>query len=129
MDSLSRRVAKGHRRLEANVFFRLLGGRGAATVLLGTALSIGGISEAMSGAHFIVRKDLDAVRVVQQTQDGDHVLVNVGDGFAAHSFFKLSQLLPASQVSRQRLLFDDAWIPGSVLKSALTNVRRKRDLF
>jgi soluble lytic murein transglycosylase-like protein len=130
MDSLSIRIARGRRKLESHLLFRLLGGRGAATLILGAALSIGGISEAMNGVHFVVRKDLDAVRVVRQTNDGNEVVANVGDGVAGLTFFKLSQLLPATFVSRQRDLFDNAWIPSSEQKIASTpEASKKRDVF
>ena len=83
-----------------------------ATVGLGAALSVGGINEAMHDVHFLVRKDLDAVRVVKQ-EEGKRakVVAKVEDGFAANSLFKLSRALPESLVSRQIALFDDRWIP------------------
>jgi Transglycosylase SLT domain len=130
MDSLPIRIAKGRRKLDSHRFFRLLGGRGAATLVLGTALSIGGLSEAMSGVHFVVRKDLDAVRVLRQSNDGSDVVANVGDGFGAYTFFALARVLPSSFVSRQRHLFDDAWLPSSGLRTgAAGNVPKKRDVF
>lgn len=83
-----------------------------ATLGLGAALSIGGIGEVMHDVHFLVRKDLDAVRVVKQ-QDGKRaeVVARVEDGFAANSLFKLSRVMPESIVSRQIALFDDHWLP------------------
>jgi hypothetical protein len=84
-----------------------------ATLGLGAALSIGGIGEAIHDVHFLVRKDLDAVRVVKQ-QDGKRaeVVAQVDDGFAANSLFKLSRVMPESIVSRQIALFDDHWLPA-----------------
>ena len=64
-ENVSKRVAHVHRAAERNRFLRLFGGRGAVTVFLGCALSIGGMTEALSGVHFLVEKDLDAVRVVR----------------------------------------------------------------
>ena len=83
-----------------------------ATVALGAALSVGGLDEVLHDVHFLVRKDLDAVRVVKQ-QDGkrSEVVAKVEDGFAANSLFKLSRVMPASLVSRQIALFDDHWLP------------------
>ena len=83
-----------------------------ATIALGAALSVGGLDEVLHDVHFLVRKDLDAVRVVKQ-QDGkrSRVVAKVEDGFAANSLFKLSRVMPASLVSRQIALFDDHWLP------------------
>src|SRR5947207_9409858 len=81
-----------------------------ATLGLGAALSVGGLNEVMHDVHFLVRKDLDAVRVVRQ-EDGKRaeVVAKVEDGFAGNSIFKLSRVLPDSLVSRQIALFDDRW--------------------
>ena len=92
--------------------FRVLGGRGALTVILGCALSIGGLTEGLSGVHFLVEKDLDAVRVVRQKGESATVVARLEDGFAANSVFKLSQALPDRFVSRQLSMFTDAWIPA-----------------
>jgi Transglycosylase SLT domain len=83
-----------------------------ATLGLGAALSVGGIDEAMHDVHYLVRKDLDAVRVVRQ-EEGKRaeVVAKVDDGFAANSLFKLSRVMPGSLVSRQIVLFDDHWLP------------------
>jgi hypothetical protein len=84
-----------------------------ATLGLGAALSIGGLGEVMHDVHFLVRKDLDAVRVVKQ-EEGKRaeVVAKVDDGFAANSLFKLSRVMPDSLVSRQIALFDDHWLPA-----------------
>ncbi len=84
-----------------------------ATLGLGAALSIGGIDEALHDVHFLIRKDLDAVRVVKQ-EEGKRaeVVAKVEDGFAANSLFKLSRVMPESLVSRQIALFDDRWLPA-----------------
>ena len=84
-----------------------------ATLGLGAALSVGGIDQALHDVHFLVRKDLDAVRVVKQ-QEGkrSRVVAKLEDGFAANSLFKLSRVMPESLVSRQIALFDDRWMPA-----------------
>jgi hypothetical protein len=86
--------------------------RAAATVALGAAFSIGGATEALQNVHFLVQKDLDAVRLVKQ-QHGSHdkVVARLNDGFAANSVFKLSRLFPDRMVSHKLALFDDRWIP------------------
>jgi hypothetical protein len=110
-ENVSTRVARARRSAERNKLFRFLGGRGAVTLVLGCALSIGGVTEAFDGVHFLVEKDLDAVRVVRQKGHRSTVVAQLEDGFAANSVFKLSQALPHSLVTRQRSLFTDAWLP------------------
>jgi len=84
-----------------------------ATLGVGAALSVGGINEVVHDVHYLVRKDLDAVRVVRQ-EEGKRaeVVAKVDDGFAANSLFKLSRVMPDSLVSRQIALFDDHWLPA-----------------
>jgi hypothetical protein len=98
--------------------------RAAATLALGAAFSIGGATEVLQSVHFLVQKDLDAVRVVKQ-QHGSHdrVVARLSDGFAANSLFKLSRLFPERMVSHKLALFDDRWIPS------LTEEQPKLDVF
>ncbi len=98
------------RRMESRPLLRFLGGRGAATLLIGAALSIGGLSETMDHVHFLVEKDLDAVRVVRQDTAGQKVVAKLSGDFTGNTVFKLSQLLPDKYVSRQLALFDDRWL-------------------
>jgi transglycosylase-like protein with SLT domain len=111
IDSVSLRTAKLRRRTETHRMLRFLGSRAAATLALGTALSIGGATEVLQHVHFLVQKDLDAVRVVES--DGRHakVVAKVSDGFAANSLFKLSRVLPDRVVTRQISLFNEQWLP------------------
>jgi hypothetical protein len=110
-DNVSTNVARARRAAERNRMFRVLGGRGAVTVLLGCALSLGGVSEAFEGVHFLVEKDLEAVRVVRQQGNRSTLVARLHDGFAANSVFKLSQAFPDRLVTRQLSLFTDAWLP------------------
>ena len=114
-EAISTRVARARQRSARNPILGILGGRGAAALLLGAALSIGGLTDTLDGAHFLVQKNLDSVRVVRQGEDGSKVVVaDVRDGFAAASLFKLSRALPSSLVSRQITLFDNRWVsPGA----------------
>ena len=127
VESLSSRSAKVRRRAERNRVLRILGGRALATVALGTALSIGGASEVLQHVHFLVQKDLDAVRVVKQ--DGRHtqVVAKLSDGFAANSLFKLSRVLPERVVSQRIALFDEKWLPATQDAPLVPQV--KTDLF
>jgi soluble lytic murein transglycosylase-like protein len=115
VDSLSSRSAKMRRRAERHRVLRAFGTRALATIALGTALSIGGATEVLQNVHFLVQKDLDAVRVVKD--DGQHakVVAKLGDGFAANSLFKLSRILPDRVVTQRVALYDDKWIPETIV--------------
>lgn len=93
---------------------RWIGPRGIATLALGATLSIGGLSDALQDVHFVVLKDLDAVRVVKQNGARTRTVAKMQDGFAADSFFKLSRALPDKLVSHKLALFDSAWLPAAV---------------
>ena len=114
VDSLSSQSAKLRRQAEGNRALRWLGGRGVATLVLGATLSVGGMSEALQNVHYVVLKDLDAVRVVKEEGMGAKVVARIEDGFAADSLFKLSRAFPGSFVSRKIALFDDAWLPAQM---------------
>lgn len=104
------RLAKARKAIQSRPLLRILGGRGAAALVLGAALSIGGLSETMEHVHFLVEKDLDAVRVVRQTAGEEKVVAKLTGDFSGNTVFKLSQLLPDKYVTRQLALFDDRWI-------------------
>ena len=110
-DSISTRVASARRSFESRPLLRLLGGRGAASIALATALSIGGMTEVMDHVHFSVEKSLDAVRVVRTNGMDETVVANISDGFAANSLFKLARVLPDRFVTREISLFQSAWLP------------------
>ena len=112
VDSLSVRSARARRLAERRRSVRWIMSRAAATLALGAAFSIGGATEALQNVHFLVQKDLDAVRLVKQQQGSrDKVVARLNDGFAANSVFKLSRLFPDRMVSHKLALFDDRWIP------------------
>jgi hypothetical protein len=109
-DRTSTRVARLRRWAERNRVLRLLGGRGAAALLLGTALSVGGITEMFDNVSFLVRKDLDAVRVVRVKGEDARVVAKLQGDFTGNTVFKLAQVLPDRYVSRELSLFDDKWM-------------------
>jgi hypothetical protein len=108
--SIPTRVARARKAAERHRIIGFLGGRGAAALLLGTALSIGGLAETMQHVHFLVQKDLDSVRVVRQRGDDTRVVASLNGGFASNTLFKLSQALPERYVSRELALFDRKWL-------------------
>jgi hypothetical protein len=109
-ESLSGRVARVRRSVEKTPIIRLIGGRGAATLIVGAALSIGGLTDTLQNVHFLVRKDLDSVRVVRTSGHGEKVVAKLGGGFTGNTVFKLSQVMPERLVSRERSMFDQAWV-------------------
>jgi hypothetical protein len=109
-DSLSIRLARLRRSAERHRIVRILGGRAAAVLLLGTALSVGGINESFDNVSFLVRKDLDAVRVVRVKGEHEKVVANLKGNFTGNTVFKLSQVLPDRYVTRELSMFDDRWI-------------------
>ena len=118
VDSLSHRKAKISQQAQGNRMLRFIGGRGVATLVLGATLSVGGISEALQNVHYVVLKDLDAVRVVKEEGLGAKVVAQINDGFAADSVFKLSRAFPGSFVSRKIALFDAGWLPSELAGQA-----------
>jgi hypothetical protein len=119
IDSLSTRNARIRQKAQRSSIFRLLGGRGAATLAVGAVLAVGGLTDALEGTHFLVRKDLDSVQVVRQKGTHSNVLATMHDGFAANSVFKLSRALPHSLVSQRVSLFDEAWLPENAGQEAV----------
>lgn len=126
-ERLTARLARANQKASRNRLIKLLGTRGAATVILGTALSIGGLSESFSDVHFLVDKKLDKVEVVKRQGDETTVVATLGDGFTGNSVFKLSRVLPDRYVSRQLSLFDEsAWVPDL---PTLAEIEKAPDVF
>ena len=98
-------------KLRSQKLLRTFGARGLVTLALGAALSIGGVSQVMQDVHFVVRKDLDSVRVVKEEGNRAEVVAKIDDGFAGNTVFKLSRALPERFVTRQIALFNEAWLP------------------
>jgi len=60
-ESLSSRSARVRRKAQSHRLLHWIGGRAAATLLLGAALSVGGMTEAFQSVHFVIGKDFDAL--------------------------------------------------------------------
>jgi soluble lytic murein transglycosylase-like protein len=124
-ETLSLRFARLRKASERHRVVRFLGGRGAAALLLGTALSIGGLAETMSHVQFLVQKDLDTVRVVRLQGDDATVVADLKGNFTGNTVFKLAQILPDRYVSRELALFDQKWIATD--KWAANHKQRDKD--
>ena len=127
-ESLSVRIARLRKQAERHRVVRFVGGRGAAALLLGTALSIGGIAETLENTQFLVAKDLDAVRVVRVKGENEKVVANLEGNFTGNTVFKLAQVLPDKYVSRELALFDQKWI-ATERWAANEAPQKKRDIF
>jgi soluble lytic murein transglycosylase-like protein len=128
--SIPTRIARFRKSVERHRMFRFLGGRGAVALLLGTALSVGGIAETMENVSFLVEKDLDAVRVVRVKGDVEKVVANLKGNFTGNTVFKLAQVLPDRYVSRELALFDQKWIATEEWESGEKQPKhRKHDVF
>jgi soluble lytic murein transglycosylase-like protein len=65
-ESLSVRSAKARRKAQSHRLLRWIGGRGLATLALGAALSVGGVTEAFQGTHFLVDEVHPGVRTAKK---------------------------------------------------------------
>jgi soluble lytic murein transglycosylase-like protein len=127
-ESLSARIARLRKQAENHRVARFVGGRGAATLLLGTALSIGGLAETMGNTQFLVEKDLDSVRVVRLRGESEKVVANLEGKITGNTVFKLAQVLPDRYVSRELSLFDQKWI-ATEQWARNEAPQKKRDVF
>lgn len=128
--SLAKRAARLRKSVERHRIINFLGGRGAAVLLLGTALSLGGIADTMANVQFLVRKDLDAVRVVKRDGDEQKVVANLEGRVTGNTVFKLARVLPDRYVERELSLFDRKWLrDDATLVAAADLPEQERDVF
>jgi hypothetical protein len=122
IDAMSIRLAiageQRRRRRERRAFHS----KRTAMLLLGAALSVGGVTEAFDQVHFVVQKDLDGVRVVRNSQSGSKVIATAA-GLAGNSLYKVAGIAPDRFVLRssdliQDGLFADPILPKGLLESA-----------
>jgi hypothetical protein len=128
---ISLRMARGRKAIERYRVVSFVGGRGAAALLIGTALSLGGVAETLDNTHFLVQKDLDSVRVVRRNGEDHKVVADVKGGFSGNTLFKLSQAFPEKYVTRELSLFDSKWIATEewLTADAEPPKQKKHDVF
>jgi hypothetical protein len=124
-EKISTRLAAARRWTERHAAVRVLGGRGALAILLGAALSVGGITDTLANVQFLVRKDLDTVSVLKRTGEEETVIANMKGDFRGNTLFKLSQVLPDRYVSRELSLFDRRWADSDRWLAGDTNPERR----
>jgi len=97
-------------------------GRRYVVLMMGAALSVGGASEALHGVQFLVKKDLDSVRVMRRAGETETLVADVQQSFAANSLFKLARVLPDRYVGHESRLFDDSWFAQKERPASFTLV-------
>lgn len=93
---LRRRTRRGNLQLQRTL-----------VLLVGAALSIGGVSQAFEDVRFVVQKDLDKVQVVRERGGGQTILANLKSSYTANSVFKVARLFPDRFVTERLNLFDE----------------------
>lgn len=123
IEALSIRFAiareKNKRRRERRAFHS----KRAAVLVLGAALSVGGVTEAFDEVQFLVQKDLDGIQVVRRSPEGVRVVADVSGGLAGDSIYKLASVVPDRFIERrsdlfQTGLFADTFLPAQFLAPA-----------
>ncbi|MFN2441838.1 MAG: lytic transglycosylase domain-containing protein [Thermoanaerobaculia bacterium] len=125
IDALSIRLAIFRDRKKRWAEKRAAGSRRKAMLVLGAALSIGGVTEAFDQVQFIVQKNLDGVQVVRSAPEGNRVVAQMSEGLTGDSLYKLAGIAPGGLISRtsdlvDHALFADPIIPADFLASLST---------
>jgi len=102
-ESLSSRSARVRRKAQSHRLLHWIGGRAAATLLLGAALSVGGMTEAFQSIHVVIGKDFDALKIVKQEGSKAKVVATLGHDLA-------TTLTPSLVTSHDRLFYE-TWLP------------------
>lgn len=127
IDALSIRVAiareKNKRRRERRAFHS----KRAAMLVLGAALSVGGVTEAFDGVQFLVQKDLDGIQVVRKSADGLKVVADVSGGLAGDSIYKLASVVPDRFLERRSDLFQTGLFAETFFPTQFLDPAREED--
>lgn len=120
IDALSIRVAIAREKNKRWRERRAFRSKRTAMLVLGAALSVGGVTEAFDQVQFVVARDLDRVQVVRKSPDGARLVAEMRDGLAGSSIYRLAAIAPDRIVSRssdllQNGLFADPILPASLL--------------
>jgi hypothetical protein len=130
IDALSIRLAIFRNRKKQWTEKRSAGSRRKAMLVLGAALSVGGVTEAFDQVQFVVQKNLDGVQVVRSTPQGERVVAQMTEGLTGDSLYKLAGIAPGGLISRtsdlvDHALFADPIIPADFLATLSTAVSRE----
>jgi soluble lytic murein transglycosylase-like protein len=122
LDAVSIRLAIAGEKQKRRRERRAVHSKRTAMLVLGAALSVGGVTEAFDQVRFVVQKDLDGVQVVRTSEAGSKVVARA-EGVAGNSLYKMAGVVPDRFLVRssdliQDGLFADPILPESILESA-----------
>lgn len=111
LDALSIRVAVAKSRFASRRARGRFHAKRTMTLILGAALSVGGVGQAFDRVHFLVEKDLDQTTVVRTSSGGERVVARISGGFAANTVYTIARAVPDTILAERRNLFDESWFP------------------
>jgi hypothetical protein len=113
-ESLSVRSAKVRRKAQSHRLLHWIGGRGVATLVVGAALSVGGLSEALQGV--IIPEKAGPFRIVKQERTHKQVVASLADVVSPSKNEPVNP--PHDGLLGSRLhLFENAWLPDAEPRS------------
>lgn len=115
IDALSIRLAIAKERSKQRRERRAFHSKRAAMLVLGAALSVGGVTEAFDEVQFLVQKDLEGVQVVRKSPNGMKVVADMPGGFAGDSLYKLASVVPDRFVERRSDLLQNGLFADPIL--------------
>jgi soluble lytic murein transglycosylase-like protein len=107
-ESLSVRSAKVRRKAQSHRLLHLIGGRGVATLVVGAALSVGGLSEVLQGVA--IPEKAAPARIVKSHRTHKPVVANLA-GAAARSKNERPNPPENGLLGSRLHLFENAWLP------------------
>lgn len=118
IDAMSIRLAIAGEQHKRRRERRAVHSKRTAMLLLGAALSVGGVTEAFDQVQFIVQKDLDGVKVVRTSEAGTKVVARA-EGVAGNSLYKMAGVVPDRFLARSSDLIQDGLFADPILPEAL----------
>src|SRR5258706_1714124 len=103
-ESLSVRSAKVRRKAQSHRLLHWIGGRGVATLIVGAALSVGGVTEALQD---VIPRELSPIKIVTQQPPRKQVVASL----AGDASSEVSSTPQDGLVTSSIHLFSNAWRP------------------
>jgi hypothetical protein len=110
LDALSIRIAVARDRFASRRARGRFHTKRTMTLILGAALSVGGVGQAFDRVQFLVEKDLDQTTLVRKSAGGEKVVARLSGGFAANTIYKIARAVPDTILVKRRNLFDSSWL-------------------
>jgi soluble lytic murein transglycosylase-like protein len=118
LDAMSIRLAIAGEKQKRRRERRAVHSKRTAMLVLGAALSVGGVTEAFDQVRFVVQKDLDGVQVVRTSQAGPRVVARA-EGVAGNSLYKMAGVVPDRFLVRSSDLIHDGLFAEPILPEAI----------